>query len=69
MGLMYWQLNDIWQAPTWSTIEYGLKWKMAHYYVRQMYAPIYVLMRITPYLAQVTDDNARISIYLVFINE
>ena len=65
MGLMYWQLNDIWQAPTWSSIEYGLKWKMAHYYVRQMYSPIYVLMRLTPYLPSVEDDSAAIWIYLV----
>ena len=43
MGLMYWQINDIWQAPTWSTIEYGLKWKMSHYYVRHMYESIYLI--------------------------
>jgi beta-mannosidase len=65
MGLMYWQLNDIWQAPTWSSIEYGLKWKMAHYYVRQMYSPIYVLMRLTPYLPSVDNNSAVIWIYLV----
>jgi beta-galactosidase/beta-glucuronidase len=70
MGLMHWQLNDIWQAPTWSSIEYGLKWKMAHYHVRQMYSPIYVLMRLTPYLPSVDNDSAVIWIYLVneFVN-
>ena len=31
MGAMYWQLNDIWQAPSWGSIEYGGRWKMLHY--------------------------------------
>jgi beta-mannosidase len=67
---MYWQLNDIWQAPTWSSIEYGLQWKMAHYYVRHAYSPVYVLMKLTPYLPPVTDDTAKIGVYLVndFVN-
>ena len=65
MGLMYWQINDIWQAPTWATIEYGLKWKMAHYYVKHMYEPVYPLPILTPYLANITDENARISIYVI----
>ena len=65
MGLMYWQINDIWQAPTWATIEYGLKWKMGHYYVQHMYEPVYPLAILTPYLANVTDENARISLYLI----
>lgn len=65
MGLMYWQINDIWQAPTWSTIEYNLKWKMAHYYVRDMYSPIYLLTRLTPYLASVTDEHAQLSLLIV----
>jgi beta-mannosidase len=65
MGLMYWQINDIWQAPTWSTIEYELKWKMAHYYVRHMYEPVYPIAILTPYLANTTDENARISLYVV----
>jgi beta-mannosidase len=70
MGLMYWQLNDIWQAPTWASIEYDLRWKMAHYYVRHAYSPVYVLTRLTPYLPSVTDDSAKIGIYLVtdFVN-
>lgn len=45
MGSMYWQLNDLWQAPTWSTIEYHKdagKWKMAHYYAKLAYAPLLI---------------------------
>jgi beta-mannosidase len=65
MGLMYWQINDIWQAPTWSTIEYGLIWKMAHYYVQQMYSLVYPLMILRPYLAESTDTNAQVSLYMI----
>jgi beta-mannosidase len=65
MGLMYWQINDIWQAPTWASIEYGLKWKMAHYYVQHMYEPIYPLAILKPYLAKATDESARISLYVI----
>jgi beta-mannosidase len=62
---MYWQINDIWQAPTWATIEYGLKWKMGHYYVQHMYEPVYPLAILTPYLANVMDENARITLYVI----
>ena len=62
---MYWQINDIWQAPTWATIEYGLKWKLSHYVVRHMYAPVYPVAMLTPYLANVTDESAKVSFYLI----
>lgn len=65
MGLMYWQINDIWQAPTWATIEYNLKWKMGHYYVRHMYSPIYPILTLTPYLANATDENAQLTLYII----
>lgn len=64
MGLMYWQINDIWQAPTWSSIEYNLKWKMAHYYVKHMYSPVYPIIQMTPYLPEINDSNAHVSIYI-----
>nr|XP_055026056.1 beta-mannosidase [Misgurnus anguillicaudatus] len=40
MGVLYWQLNDIWQGPSWSSIEFGGKWKMLHYWAVDFYAPI-----------------------------
>ncbi|MBN3303786.1 MANBA mannosidase, partial [Amia calva] len=40
MGALYWQLNDIWQGPSWSSIEYGGKWKMLHYFAQDFFAPV-----------------------------
>uniref|UniRef100_A0A4X2JVA0 beta-mannosidase n=1 Tax=Vombatus ursinus TaxID=29139 RepID=A0A4X2JVA0_VOMUR len=40
MGALYWQLNDIWQAPSWSSLEYGGKWKMLHYFAQHFFSPL-----------------------------
>jgi beta-mannosidase len=40
MGIIYWQLNDIWQAPTWSSLEYQGRWKAVHYAVKRSFQPI-----------------------------
>ncbi|XP_065207395.1 beta-mannosidase [Planococcus citri] len=42
MGALFWQLNDIWQAPSWSSIEYGGKWKMLMYFAAKFFAPVLV---------------------------
>ena len=42
MGALYWQLNDIWQATSWSSIEYTGKWKMVHYFANGFFAPTLV---------------------------
>jgi beta-mannosidase len=34
MGVLYWQLNDIWQGQTWASIEFGGKWKLLHSFAR-----------------------------------
>lgn len=41
-GILYWQLNDVWQAPTWSSLEYGGRWKLLHYQVKKVFSPILV---------------------------
>jgi hypothetical protein len=48
-----------------ASIEYGLKWKMGHYYAQHMYEPMYPIAVLKPYLANVTDSNATISLYVV----
>ncbi|KAJ5495889.1 Beta-mannosidase A [Penicillium diatomitis] len=42
LGSLYWQLEDIWQAPTWAGIEYDGRWKVLHYVTRDVYQPIIV---------------------------
>ncbi|XP_015514937.1 beta-mannosidase [Neodiprion lecontei] len=48
MGALYWQLNDVWQAPSWSSIEFGGRWKMLHYYAQEFFAPIIVTSHVSP---------------------
>jgi beta-mannosidase len=42
MGILYWQLDDLWPAASWSSIEYSGKWKLLHYAARKFYAPVHV---------------------------
>jgi len=42
MGAMFWQLNDVWTAPTWSSIEYSGKWKMLHYHAADFFSDLLV---------------------------
>ncbi|KAH6603175.1 beta-mannosidase a [Trichoderma cornu-damae] len=37
LGSLYWQLNDIWQAPTWAGLEYDGRWKVLPYVSRRTY--------------------------------
>lgn len=56
MGALYWQLNDIWQAPSWASTEYGGKWKMLQYFAKEFFAPVLV----SPY-----KDNNTLNVYVV----
>lgn len=37
MGALYWQLNDVWTAPSWSSIEFSGRYKILHYYIREIF--------------------------------
>ena len=40
MGTIYWQLNDNWPVASWSSLEYGGRWKALHHAARRFYAPL-----------------------------
>ncbi|KAJ6438158.1 beta-mannosidase precursor [Purpureocillium lavendulum] len=42
LGSLYWQLEDIWQAPTWAGIEYSGRWKVLHNIAKDIYQPVIV---------------------------
>ncbi|EJT98813.1 glycoside hydrolase [Dacryopinax primogenitus] len=42
LGSLYWQLEDIWQAPSWAGIEYSGRWKVLHYAARNVYQPVII---------------------------
>lgn len=57
LGSLYWQLEDIWQAPTWAGIEYDGRWKKLHYMARDIYQPVIV----SPFWNYTTGD---LSVYV-----
>ena len=42
-GTLYWQLNDCWPAPSWSSIDYFGNWKALQYRIRDDYQDVTVL--------------------------
>ena len=42
MGVIYWQLNDTWPAPSWSSIDYFCRWKALHYMARNFFNSIII---------------------------
>ncbi len=46
MGTLYWQINDCWQAPTWSSVDYFGNWKALQYTIKKDYEDIAVVSKI-----------------------
>ncbi len=40
MGVLYWQLNDIWPVASWASIDYYGRFKALHYVARRFFAPV-----------------------------
>ena len=45
MGTIYWQLNDVWPAVSWSSLDYAIGWKTLHYHARRFFAPLALAAR------------------------
>ena len=45
-GTLYWQLNDCWPGPSWSTRDVYGRWKEAHKQLKWLYAPTAIIPRI-----------------------
>ncbi len=41
-GSLFWQFNDCWQAPSWSSVDYAGKWKALQYMARHFFEPLMV---------------------------
>lgn len=52
MGSLYWQLEDIWSAPTWAGVEYDGRWKVLHYIAKAAYEPVII----APYFDSTTGN-------------
>jgi beta-mannosidase len=40
MGTLYWQLNDVWPCASWSSLEYGGRWKLLHHDAKRFYESV-----------------------------
>ncbi|KAA1067268.1 hypothetical protein PGT21_010034 [Puccinia graminis f. sp. tritici] len=42
MGAVYWQLNDVWECTSWSSIEYTGRWKIFHYLAERVQSHVII---------------------------
>ncbi|KAA1472788.1 glycoside hydrolase family 2 protein [Dentipellis sp. KUC8613] len=42
LGALVWQLNDIWQGVSWSSIEYSGRWKVLQYTLTGIFRPVVI---------------------------
>jgi beta-mannosidase len=42
MGALYWQLNDMWPAPSWASLDWKGNWKALHYMVKRFNLPLMI---------------------------
>ena len=56
MGTLYWQLNDTWPGPSWSSIDYFGRWKALQYFAQKAF---------TPMLVSLVEEEGQVRAYVV----
>ncbi len=56
MGTLYWQINDLWPAISWSSIDCFGRWKQLHYHAKRFFAPVII----SPF----QDKNGNLDIWI-----
>ena len=71
MGVLYWQLNDIWPVASWSSVDSLGKWKPVHYIAKRCFAPIHLsvytkdaAVRVHISNETLKDFSGHVSVYL-----
>ncbi len=72
MGSIIWQLNDVWPCPSWSSIEYGGKWKLLQYETKKffdiVYMPVFIKDNILhTVICNDTNEELNINVKLNYI--
>ena len=60
MGTLFWQLDDNWPVASWSSIEYGGKWKPLQYLAKRFYEPVHVTLSPDGMVKVVNDTDKRV---------
>ena len=59
MGTLFWQLNDNWPVSSWSSVEYGGKWKPLQYMAKRFFAPLGIVAAPDGTVTALNDTDRR----------
>jgi beta-mannosidase len=63
MGILYWQLNDVWPVSSWSSLDYDGSWKLLHYEARRFFESLRLALIIKEGIASAVAINDGLEAY------